>query len=602
MGYWKHYIDVWVTPIEGSQWYLYINDEPTTKQGEQRFLYEARTENTISIYVANATYAGTWNLNQWVEDEFTITAKSGTGGTLSANKSKATAGTTVTLTPTANSGYVFKDYTKNPSSLAITNNQFTMPSKNVTVTANWWKLSTGSLSKKSMNGGETITLTITAQTTGLSHKYKLSFGANMETGWVDVAAGTKSVNITVPLNWSAQLPNTTSQSGGTLTLRTYNGSTNLGNTTITGLTYKVPSSVKPTMGTITASIARTIGNVTFANIGNVYAQNHCGVRVQASASGQQSATIVGLSVKIGSYEGNKYNKTVTTSSVDFTSGVLGTAGTNKITVTATDSRGRTNSASVNITVSAYYPPRGSLSVWRCNSAGTRDDMGVYGKYSLTKEYSAIGNNTLTWTLTTRSQTKTSPANTGDLLPSNRLEFSETKEYSVVLTLTDGLETTTITAKLPSAMYMMAFYSTDDADKIGVMKYPNKSVPAGKTGTFEISPTTQVYIGDKTIESLFLNAIHVSKSITGGTNTCRIDFSGGVYTFMILSMPGASRTWVGTICVSGDGTVYIQQINSYTGITVTAGTNYITVTFDYSSDANLHMVSIPFRGSGVPEFH
>ena len=365
----------------------------------------------------------------------------------------------IAVAASANSGYVFKNWATSPANLisasTTASTSFTMPDQNVSITAYYYKLSTGTLNKSSMEGGSTVTLTITTQSTGYKHYYNLSFGSGMATGDVLVNAGTTSVTFTVPLNWSAQIPNATSKGSGTLTLKTYDGTKHVGTTTITGLTYTVPASGKPSMGTITASIARTIDGTTYADIGNVYAQNHCGVRVQASASGQQSASITSLVLKIGSYSGNKYNKTVSSGSMDFTGGLLSTAGTTTITVTATDSRGRTNSASVNITVSAYAKPSGNLTVYRGNSGGTTDDMGVYGKYTLSKTYSAIGNNALTWTLAVSGYSASSPADTGDLLPENRLEFSETQEYTVTLTLTDGLETTAIVTKLPSARYLEA---------------------------------------------------------------------------------------------------------------------------------------------------
>lgn len=418
-----------------------------------------------------------------------------------SNVTSATKNTTVAVAATASSGYVFKSWTTSPASLisasTTASTSFTMPDQNVTITANWYKLSTGTLSTKSITGGGTVTLTITAQSSSYKHYYNLSFGSGMATGDVLVNAGTTSVTISVPMNWSAQIPNATSKSGGTLTLKTYDGSKNVGSTTITGITYNVPASVKPSMGTITPSIVRTIDNVTYADIGEIYAQNHCGVRVQASASGQQSATITSLSVKIGNYSGNKYNKTVTTGSVDFTSGLLGTSGTNTITVTATDSRGRTNSASVNITVEAYAKPSGSLRVWRVDSNGDPDDMGDYGKYELTKTYSQIGNNSMTWTLTAAGNSASSPGDTDDLLPNNRLEFSETSEYTVTLTLTDGLETTVITATLPSARFVMAFDST--GNKIGIMRFPNKTIPTGKERTLEISDETQIYYGNTPVD-------------------------------------------------------------------------------------------------------
>ena len=507
MGHYEHYVDIYVTPtLESGAWYVYINGNQYAKSGAQRWTYSATTSDTISIYIEYATYTGTFSVNRWVEDEFTITTKSGTGGTLTANKSKATAGTTVTLTPTASSGYVFKSYTKSPSSLSISNNKFTMPSKNVTITANWWKLSTGSLNKKTFDGGSTIKLTITAQATSLAHRYRIykSGVSGLTTGWVSVAAGTTTVNITIPLEWCQYNTSGTSITGLVLELRTYNGSTNLGTTTITGLTFNVPASVVPTIGTITTAIVRTVDGVTYGNIGDIYVQNHCGVRVQTTAAGVQGSTIVGLSVKVGEYGGNKYNKTVSTGSIDFTTtGVLSAAGTNVITITATDSRGRVTVQTALITVESYSAPSGSLTVKRVNNARVDDEMGVYGMYELTKRYSEIGTNTLAWTLAVGSNSVSSPAASGDLLPGNRLEMSETEEFTVTLTLVDGLETTIITAQLMSARFILAFDAS--GNKIGVMKYPNKSIPTGKLRTFEFSEDTQIYIGKQTLED-YIRAI------------------------------------------------------------------------------------------------
>ena len=68
-------------------------------------------------------------------DSYNITCQNDGHGTLSANKSSATEGTQVTLTPTPASGYVFDHYTISPSSVSISNNKFTMPGSNVTVKA-----------------------------------------------------------------------------------------------------------------------------------------------------------------------------------------------------------------------------------------------------------------------------------------------------------------------------------------------------------------------------------------------------------------------------------------------------------------------------------
>ena len=410
-----------------------------------------------------------------------------------------------------NSGYVFKNWTTSPANLIASGaSSFTMPDQNVTVTGNFWKLSTGSLSKKSFSGGETITLTITANHTGLSHTYNLSFGSGMETGYISVPAGTTTVSIQVPINWSSQIQTASSKTGGTLTLRTYNGSTLIGGTQITGLTYNVPASAVPTIDTVITSIARTIDNKTYPNIGEIYVQNHSGVRVQVGATGARNgqtvlSTIKSLRVRIGNSGGSKYDKTVSAPNIDFTSGLLGVSGTVTITITATDTRDRTVTATRTITVAAYSVPSGSLQVWRVDSGGDPADMGEYGKYALTKIWSQIGNNALSWTLAAGGDTASSPADTGDLLPGNRKTFSQTQEYTVTLTLQDSLETTVITTKLPSARFILAFDAS--GNRIGVMKFPSKSIPTGKARTFEISDDTQIYIGNDTLEDYIRSIVN-----------------------------------------------------------------------------------------------
>ena len=66
-------------------------------------------------------------------------------GSVEADKSKAKAGVTVTLTPTPNSGYAFYDWNVVDASsnvITVTNNQFTMPANNVTVSATFKKVHT----------------------------------------------------------------------------------------------------------------------------------------------------------------------------------------------------------------------------------------------------------------------------------------------------------------------------------------------------------------------------------------------------------------------------------------------------------------------------
>lgn len=96
----------------------------------------------------NARITGyTWSVTYYPDPptSYSVTCQTDGHGTLSASPSSGTAGTTITLTPTAYSGYVFDHYSS--SQVSVSNNKFTMPSSNVTVKAyfraNYTKVTAG---------------------------------------------------------------------------------------------------------------------------------------------------------------------------------------------------------------------------------------------------------------------------------------------------------------------------------------------------------------------------------------------------------------------------------------------------------------------------
>ena len=110
--------------------------------------------NASSSAVNNVTFTVTF---QTSDITYSITCKvSPTGaGTLSASPSSAGKNTTVTLTPTPAKGYKFVDYT---STVTITDNQFTMPIGNVSVTANFFEITYKTV--KVYNGEEFVKCTM----------------------------------------------------------------------------------------------------------------------------------------------------------------------------------------------------------------------------------------------------------------------------------------------------------------------------------------------------------------------------------------------------------------------------------------------------------
>lgn len=428
-------------------------------------------------------------------------------GTITAPAS-AYRGTTVTPSKTTNAGYVFDHWelTGNINGINSSTGVFTVSAITglaaVTLKAVYLKKSTATLNKTTLTGGENATLTITPGNSSYTHKYKLSFGTGMETDVTDVPAGTTALSILIPKSWAEEIPNALTKSGGSLRLWTYNGSTELGYMDMTGLTYQVPEDAVPSIGDIVTSIARTVGGVNYWrwDIGDYYIQGHTGVRIQAEAEGTYLATVASMTAKVRGYNGD-HTGSAADDEIDFTSGLLTIAGTAVIEVTATDSRGRTSTKTAQITVTPYTPPAGTLKVQRADSNGDPDDVGQYGIYEKTNQFTNIGTNALTISIGSKGLSGTPSEDSGNLIPGNRLTYELQSEHTVTLTLADAFETTVITATMRSAKFILHFAA--DGDRIAFFKAVSKTVPSGKTSLIEMDAGTQVYIGNEKLEDLMV---------------------------------------------------------------------------------------------------
>ena len=124
-------------------------------------------------------------------------------------------------------------------------------------------------------------------------------------------------------------------------------------------TLDVPNSVVPSISAI--NLSEAVSGIA-AQFGG-YVQTRSKLNVSITAAGTQSSTITGYRTTVN---GTTYTGT------SFTTGTLSTAGSNTISVTVTDSRGRTATRTSTFTVLAYAPPSlTKFSAERCNSDGTQ---------------------------------------------------------------------------------------------------------------------------------------------------------------------------------------------------------------------------------------
>ena len=234
------------------------------------------------------------------------------------------------------------------------------------------------LSSSSVALGSAVTINISPAVSSWTHNIYYRIGTG---DWVRFATGVKSnYSWTVPLGIASSYPTATK---GTITigLNTYNGSTQIGGTQTVNLNITIPASVAPSVSAVTVSEAAS----GLSNFG--YVQTKSKLKIVASASGSYGSSIRSYVYDIGSQSYSGLENTYTMGEV------VRDSGTVAVTVTVTDSRGRTASKTVSITVLAYSPPQIThFECSRCGDAnGSANANGQYLKVTFGYSVSPLNN-------------------------------------------------------------------------------------------------------------------------------------------------------------------------------------------------------------------
>ena len=280
------------------------------------------------------------------------------------------------------------------------------------------RASSFTLSNSSLNMDKPQTVTISRASSSFTHTVAYTFGSSTTT--VATKTTSTSVSFTPPVSLASQMPNATS-GACTVKVTTYNGSTAIGNVSKT-FTLVVPSTVKPSV-LITPTYHDTLGGLSVAGKSTI--------TVKPTGTG-----VYGSTIKTYSYSGAGLSGTGSSK----TTGTLA-SGTYVITVTATDSRGRTGTGTVDLVVYPYSLPTLSASVYRCNSGGDKDITGTYAAIKLTYAISNPNNmnaNVKQYKIETK---KTNESTFRVLTDWSDLSDGYTSTTNSVLNLGDGWVTT-----------------------------------------------------------------------------------------------------------------------------------------------------------------
>lgn len=279
--------------------------------------------------------------------------------------------------------------------------------------------------------GQAVAINISRASSSFTHRLYYSCGS---ISWAGIASDVDtSYSWTPPVSLAAQAPNASAVALSVI-VETYNGSTYIGASSVQ-MTLAVPSSVVPTLSVATSDPTKV--SATYGG----YVQLRSKLKVDLTASGAQGSTIKAYSIKLG----NIYSVAAASGTTDY----LPTAGALTLTCTVTDSRGRTATKTQTITVIAYSKPTISdISAARCNSDGTANRMGDYGKVTFSGAITALSNkNTAAYAVQyrevgTENWSNAGSAAAGDYAPAGAyvvFAADKSKRYEVRVVATDAFE-------------------------------------------------------------------------------------------------------------------------------------------------------------------
>ena len=303
-------------------------------------------------------------------------------------------------------------------------------------------------SSVSVDGTNAVTVNITRAASSFTHTVVFSFGTYSKT---TTGVGT-STSYAIPTSWLNAIPNATSGTAK-VTVTTYSGSTKIGSAVSKNFTLTVPSTVVPSISAVTMSEAVSGLSTQFGG----YVQNKSKLSVKITAAGALSSTIKAYKTTI---QGANFT------GASFTSGFLTKSGTSTVTITVTDSRGRTASTTRSLTVIAYAAPKiTTFQGFRCLANGTENYEGTYLSASVNFSISPVGDkNTKSYKLEYKLQsastwtalTSGSVYALNSTIVSSSGPFGVDNTFDIRLSVTDYFGTVTSTFEIPTAFTLLDF--------------------------------------------------------------------------------------------------------------------------------------------------
>ncbi|MBG6106633.1 DUF859 family phage minor structural protein [Frigoribacterium sp. CG_9.8] len=327
------------------------------------------------------------------------------------------------------------------------------------------RASNSTFSPSPMVANSPVTIYTNPASSSFTHTVTYSFGSQSGT----IASGVgSSTSWTPPLGLLNEIPNAMSGAGA-LTTNTYSGGSLIG-TTAVGFTLNVPSSVVPSI----SSISRSENVAAVNSVVGAYVQQLSKLNLGiVGSAGIYGSTIVSYKITV---DGQTIN------SISGTTAALSGSGTLSMAASVTDSRGQSASTTSSIAVLPYIAPTidaTTLTLQRAYVDGTIRDDGTYIKITLNTAVQSLVNgtqkNSLTYRISTRARGASVYTNIATVTPGgitfagSRLigTYGVAKSWEVLIEVIDVFSTSSITRTVATSTIFMHW---DGAIGMGVGKY------------------------------------------------------------------------------------------------------------------------------------
>ena len=319
---------------------------------------------------------------------------------------------------------------------------------------------------------------------------------------------------TVPLSIASQTPNSTSIVGE-VSCETFNSSgTNIGYNNV-GFTATVPSSVIPTVTSITATELNTSVNTIVGKFVQGLSNIQFRLNVYAGAYGSS----------VNAFNIN-YNGVDHTGADVWETGTLSISGSYTATGNVTDSRNRVSSnVTVETSILPYSAPNiSTFTAQRCNSGGVLNDLGTYLKITRVGTATSLINSTekntvsakvyyrikgtTTWTEATDcyvapSSSVATAVNNTPIVVGTGSTFPITNAFEIKMELIDKFNTTISQVVVPVGVTVMSW--TDDGVGIG------KVINSSSTNALEV-------LGNTLLEGTTTSTGDIKSGAVGGVQS------------------------------------------------------------------------------------